>query len=114
LAAGRAGRAEQQPRGAGPRSGTTVIFVGVIPQFASYHGAWTALAKMSPGWWVAITAAASINQLVPVWPFQAVLPHLRFRRGFMEIETSPAVPPAVGGGHLRSRPGWIPQGTHDS
>ena len=26
------------------------IFVGVIPQFASYREAWTAIAKMSPGW----------------------------------------------------------------
>ena len=73
------------------------IFAGVIPQFASYHGAWVALVKMSPGWAVAITAAV-INLLVPVWPFQAVLPHLRFRRGFMQIQASTAVATTVPAG----------------
>jgi hypothetical protein len=50
---------------------------------------------MSPAWWVAIAAAAVINQLAPVWPFQAVLPHLRFRHGFMQTETSTTVATTV-------------------
>jgi len=74
------------------------VFVGVIPQFASYHGAWVALVKMSPAWAVAIAAAATINLIVPVWPFQAVLPHLRFRRGFMQIQASTAVATTVPAG----------------
>jgi len=74
------------------------IFVGVIPQFASYHGAWAAIAKMSPAWVVAIVIAAVANQLAPVWPFQAVLPHLRFWHGFMEIETSTTVATTVPAG----------------
>jgi putative heme transporter len=74
------------------------IFAGVIPQFASYRGAWAALVKMSSGWAVAITAAAVINLLVPVWPFQAVLPQLRFGRGFMETQTSTAVATTVPAG----------------
>ena len=74
------------------------IFVGVIPQFASYHGAWTALAKMSPAWWVAIAVAAVINLLVVVWPWQAVLPQLRFRHGFMQIQASTAVATTVPAG----------------
>ncbi|HZV09842.1 MAG TPA: hypothetical protein VFF94_08780, partial [Novosphingobium sp.] len=36
------------------------IFVGVIPQFASYRDAWTAIARMSPGWWAAIVVAAAL------------------------------------------------------
>jgi putative heme transporter len=74
------------------------IFVGVIPQFASYHGAWAAIAKTSPAWLVAIVIAAAVNQFVPVWPFQAVLPHLRFRHGFMEIEASTTVATTVPAG----------------
>jgi putative heme transporter len=74
------------------------IFVGVIPQFASYHGAWAAIAKMSPAWVIAIVIAAVVNQLAPVWPFQAVLPHLRFWHGFMEIETSTTVATTVPAG----------------
>jgi putative heme transporter len=74
------------------------IFVGVIPQFASYHGAWTAIAKISPAWLTAIAVAAAVNQLVPVWPFQAVLPHLRFWHGFMQTETSTTVATTVPAG----------------
>jgi putative heme transporter len=74
------------------------IFLGVIPQFASYHGAWTALAKMSPAWWVAIAVTAVINLLVVVWPWQAALPQLRFRRGFMQAQTSTAVATTVPAG----------------
>jgi putative heme transporter len=74
------------------------IFVGVIPQFASYHGAWAAIARMSPAWLVAIVIAAVVNQLAPVWPFQAVLPHLRFWHGFMEIEASTTVATTVPAG----------------
>jgi hypothetical protein len=59
-----------------------LIFLGVIPQFASYQNAWTAIQTMSPGWWVAIGVAAILNQVSFVWPYQAVLPHLRFWHGF--------------------------------
>jgi putative heme transporter len=47
---------------------------------------------------VAIAVAAAINLIVPVWPFQAVLPHLRFRHGFMETQTSTAVATTVPAG----------------
>jgi uncharacterized protein (TIRG00374 family) len=75
-----------------------LIFVGVIPQFASYQSAWTAIQNMSPGWWVAILAAATVNQVSFVWPYQAVLPHLRFWHGFMETQTSTAVSNTVPAG----------------
>ena len=74
------------------------IFVGVIPQFASYQGAWTAIQKMSPGWWAAILVAAVLNQVSFVWPYQAVLPHLRFWHGFMETQTSTAISNTVPAG----------------
>jgi len=74
------------------------IFVGVIPQFANYHDAWAALVTMSPAWAVAVTAAAVINLAAGVWGFQAALPPLRFRHGFMEIQTSTAVATTVPAG----------------
>jgi uncharacterized protein (TIRG00374 family) len=75
-----------------------LIFVGVIPQFASYQSAWAAIQKMSPGWWVAIVAAATLNQVSFVWPYQAVLPHLRFWHGFLETQSSTAVSNTVPAG----------------
>jgi len=74
------------------------IFLGVIPQFASYQGAWTAIQHMSPGWWVAIAVAAVVNQVSFVWPYQAVLPHLRFWHGFLETQTSTAISETVPAG----------------
>ena len=75
-----------------------LIFVGVIPQFASYQGAWAAIEGMSWGWWVAIGVAAVVNQVSFVWPYQAVLPHLRFWHGFYETQTSTAVSNTVPAG----------------
>ena len=74
------------------------IFAGVIPQFANYHDAWAALVAMSPAWAVAIGAAAVINLAAGVWGFQAALPPLRFRHGFMEIQASTAVATTVPAG----------------
>lgn len=74
------------------------IFVGVIPQFASYSAAWTAIQQMSPGWWAAILIAAVVNQVSFVWPYQAVLPHLRFWHGFLETQSSTAVSNTVPAG----------------
>ena len=53
-------------------------------EWANYSGAWTAIQKMSPGWWVALGVATVVNQLSYVWPYQAVLPGLRYRHGLME------------------------------
>ncbi|HYB19172.1 MAG TPA: hypothetical protein VEF71_27400, partial [Streptosporangiaceae bacterium] len=74
------------------------IFVGIIPQFASYREAWTAIAKMSPGWWAAIAVAAALSLALAVWPFQAALPRLRYWPGFMEVQTSTAVSTTVPAG----------------
>ena len=74
------------------------IFFGVIPQFANYQDAWNAISNMSPGWWVAIFVAATVNQISSVWPYQAALAHLRFRHGFMETQTSTAISNTVPAG----------------
>jgi uncharacterized protein (TIRG00374 family) len=74
------------------------IFFGVIPQFANYQDAWNAISNMSAGWWVAIFAAATFNQISSVWPYQAALAHLRFRHGFMETQTSTAIANTVPAG----------------
>jgi uncharacterized protein (TIRG00374 family) len=76
------------------------IFVGVIPQFASYQTAWSAIQSMGPGWWAAILVAAAMNQVSYVWPYQAALPHLRFRHGFMETQTSTAISHTVPAGSV--------------
>ena len=75
-----------------------VIFLGVIPQFANYSEAWDAIQKMAPGWWVALGIATVVNQMSFVWPYQAVLPHLRYRHGFMETQTTSAISNTVPAG----------------
>ncbi len=74
------------------------IFAGLIPRFASYRDAWTAVQKLSPGWCVAIAAATIISLAACVWPYQAALPRLRYWHGFMEIQTSTAVSTTVPAG----------------
>jgi len=75
-----------------------VIFLVVIPQFADYSQAWDAVQKMSPGWWVALGVATVVNQMSFAWPYQAVLPHLRYRHGFMETQTTSAISNTVPAG----------------
>jgi uncharacterized protein (TIRG00374 family) len=74
------------------------ILVGVIPRFASYSGAWAHLTHLSAWWWVAIAVAAAINQVSGVWPYQAALPGLRGRDGFLLIETAAAISNTVPAG----------------
>jgi len=74
------------------------ILVGVVPKFASYSGAWSAMTQLSAWWWVAITAVSLLNQLSGVWPYQAALPGLRFSDGFVQIETCAAISNAVPAG----------------
>ena len=46
---------------------------------------------MSAGWLTALIIAAAVNQISYVWPYQAVLVHLRFRHGFLETQTASAI-----------------------
>src|SRR5271165_6781888 len=75
-----------------------LIFVGVIPQFASYSQAWSHTTNLADGWWVAIGASAAANQLSAVWPYQAALPGLRFGLGLLETETTSAISSTVPAG----------------
>ncbi len=75
-----------------------VIFLGVIPQFANYSEAWTAIQNMSAGWLVALIIATIVNQASYVWPYQAVLPRLRYRHGFQETQTASAISNTVPAG----------------
>jgi len=68
-----------------------LIFVGVFPQFANYSEAWAAIGAMDWWWWAAIVVAAALNLVSYVWPYQAVLPKLRFWDGFTETETTAAI-----------------------
>lgn len=74
------------------------IVVGVIPQFASYSGAWTRITHLDIGSWVAIVAAATLNQISGVWPYQAAMPGLRFGQGLLQIETATAISNTVPAG----------------
>src|SRR5271165_1043290 len=75
-----------------------LIFVGVIPQFASYSQAWSHTTNLADGWWVAIGASAAANQLSAVWPYQAALPGLRFGLGLLETQTTSAISSTVPAG----------------
>src|SRR5262249_56181875 len=61
-----------------------LIFVGVIPQFASYQGAWAAIEGMSWGWAVAIGVAAVDTPVLLVWPYHADIAPLRLGPGCLE------------------------------
>jgi hypothetical protein len=74
------------------------ILVGVMPRFASYSGAWSHLTHLNTWWWVAIAVAAAINQISGIWPYQAALPGLRTRDGFLLIETAAAISNTVPAG----------------
>ncbi len=67
------------------------IVVGVIPQFASYSGAWSRVVHLDAWSWVAIVVAACVNQISGIWPYQAAMPGLRFRHGLLQIETATAI-----------------------
>ena len=75
-----------------------LILVGVIPQFASYSSAWTRITHLDTWSWVAIVAAATVNQISGIWPYQAAMPGLRFWQGLLQIETATAISNTVPAG----------------
>jgi uncharacterized protein (TIRG00374 family) len=56
------------------------------------------MAGLGALWWVAIAVAAVVNQTSIVWPYQAALPGLRFRLGFLETATTSAISSTVPAG----------------
>lgn len=75
-----------------------VIFVGIIPKFGSYAEAWESIKSMSPAWLVALGTSVLISILVYVWPYQAAIPGLAYRPGFVIRQTSFTISNAVPGG----------------
>jgi uncharacterized protein (TIRG00374 family) len=75
-----------------------LMFVGVIPQFTSYSDTWAHMAGLGALWWVAIAVSAIVNQVSIVWPYQAALPGLQFRLGFLETATTSAISSTVPAG----------------
>jgi uncharacterized protein (TIRG00374 family) len=75
-----------------------IVFVGILPQFGDYGEAWTAIQDLSWGWLGALAAATLISILVYVWPFQAALPGLTYRHGFIVRQTSFTISNAVPAG----------------
>ena len=74
------------------------IVIGVIPQFASYSSAWTSMRDLTAWWWLAIAGAAILSQISGIWPYQAVLPGLRFRDALLQIESATAISSTVPAG----------------
>ena len=74
------------------------IFVGVIPQFASYEVAWEAISQMSSAWWLVLVIGAALYHISFAWPYQAVLPGLLYRHGYMETQTTSAISNTVPAG----------------
>lgn len=80
------------------------IFVGVIPKFACYSEAWAHMTDLGAWSWMVIALATSVTQISAVWLCQAALPGLRFRHGFLEIETTSAISNTVlAGGAVQRR-----------
>ncbi len=75
-----------------------LIFVGLVPQFASYSEAWSHLTDVGARWWVVIAISAAFSQVSGVWLYQAALRGLRFRHGFLETQTTAAISSTVPAG----------------
>jgi hypothetical protein len=81
-----------------------LIFVGAIPKFASYSEAWVHMTNLGAWSWMVIALAAMVTQISAAWHYQSALPGLRFRHGFLEIETTSAVSSTVpAGGAVQRR-----------
>ncbi|MGI9577539.1 MAG: lysylphosphatidylglycerol synthase transmembrane domain-containing protein, partial [Microthrixaceae bacterium] len=65
-----------------------LVFFVVFPKFADYSQAWDAIQNMSVGSLVALIAVTIFLIIAYVWPYQAALPGLKYRPGFMVRQTS--------------------------
>ncbi len=65
-----------------------LVFAVVLPQLGDYGAAWDAIQDME-SWQLGILVGATIVMIVfYVFPFQAALPGLKFREGFLVRQTS--------------------------
>lgn len=75
-----------------------VVFVGLIPKFGSYADAWAYVQAMTPAALALLGLSSLIMILVYVWPYQAALPGLRYKPGFVIRQTSFAISNAIPAG----------------
>lgn len=74
------------------------VFFGVFPKFANYSDAWNSIQTMSLAAVVALLAAAILNIIVYVFPYQAALPGLPYGQGFVVRQTSFMISNAIPAG----------------
>jgi uncharacterized protein (TIRG00374 family) len=75
-----------------------VVFVGLIPKFGSYADAWVYVQAMTFAALAALAVSSIVTILVYVWPYQAAIPGLRYKPGFVIRQTSFAISNAVPAG----------------
>jgi uncharacterized protein (TIRG00374 family) len=75
-----------------------VVFVGIFPKFANYSEAWSAIQEMSVGSLLVFGAFTILNIVVYVFPYQAALPGIGYRRAFIVRQTSFMISNAVPAG----------------
>jgi uncharacterized protein (TIRG00374 family) len=75
-----------------------IVFARVLPQLGDYSQAWDAIQDMSTGRLVALIGATVAVILIYVWPYQAALPGLGYRQGFVVRQTSFMVSNAIPAG----------------
>ena len=65
-----------------------LVFLVVFPKFADYSEAWDAIQNMSVGSLILLVAVTIFLIIAYVWPYQAALPGLKYKPGFMVRQTS--------------------------
>jgi uncharacterized protein (TIRG00374 family) len=75
-----------------------IVFVGIIPKFGSYADAWEQIQQMTIASLVALGLAVVVMILVYVLPYQAAIPGLGYRPGFVIRQTSFMISNAIPAG----------------
>jgi uncharacterized protein (TIRG00374 family) len=60
--------------------------------------AWEAISNMSSAWWLVLVLGAVFYDISFAWPYQAALPGLRYRHGYLETQTTSAISNTVPAG----------------
>lgn len=75
-----------------------IVFVGIIPKFGSYSDAWAEVQQMPVDALAALVASTVVMIMVYVWPYQAAIPGLAYRPGFVIRQTSFMISNAIPAG----------------
>ncbi|MGV1004204.1 MAG: lysylphosphatidylglycerol synthase transmembrane domain-containing protein [Candidatus Nanopelagicales bacterium] len=68
-----------------------IVIAVVIPKFGGFHDAWAYIQAMPLIWVGALIAAIALNLAIFVLPYQAAIPGLGYRPGFVVRQTSFAI-----------------------